>query len=84
MANIKTAITIQQPLFEKVEALARDLQVPRSRVFVLAIEDFIRRQENQHLLAKLNEVYQDGLTDEEQEQLRQTRAAHRRAVEGEW
>ena len=84
MANIKTAISIQQPLFEKVEALARDLQVPRSRVFVLAIEDFIRRQENQHLLAKLNEVYQDGLTDEEQEQLRQTRAAHRRAVEGEW
>ena len=84
MANIKTAISIQQPLFEKVEALARDLQVPRSRVFVLAIEDFIRRQKNQHLLAKLNEVYQDGPTEEEQEQLLQMRASQRRLVEGEW
>ncbi len=84
MANVKTAITIQQPLFEKVEALARYLHIPRSRVFILAIEDFIRRQENQHLLAKLNEVYQDGPTAEEREQLRQMTASQRRLVEGEW
>ncbi len=84
MANVKTAITIQQPPFEKVEALARGLHVPRGRVFILAIEDFIRRQENQHLLAKLNEVYQDDPTDEEREQLRQMTTSQRRLVEGEW
>jgi hypothetical protein len=46
MANIKTAISIEDSLFEKIERLARDLKVPRSHIFVLAVEEYLRRQEN--------------------------------------
>ena len=39
MASIKTAISLQQSLFEQVDTLARELQVSRSRLFALAIEE---------------------------------------------
>jgi len=84
MANIKTAISIQQSLFDKIEELARDLQVSRSRIFVLAVEEFVRRQENRRLLASINAAYQDLPDASEQKRLRQMRSSHRRVVEGKW
>jgi predicted transcriptional regulator len=84
MANIKTAISIEDSLFEKIEQLARDLKVPRSHIFVLAVEEYLRRQENLRLLASLNEAYKDAPAATEQKRLRQMRASHRRLLEGEW
>ncbi|MBK7601095.1 MAG: ribbon-helix-helix protein, CopG family [Acidobacteria bacterium] len=59
MANIKTAISIKDSLFEKIDQLARDLQVPRSHIFVLAVEEYLKRQENLRILARINEAYKD-------------------------
>lgn len=84
MANVETAISIQQSLFDQVEVLARQLNVPRSRVFELAVEDFVQRQENRQLLIRLNEAYADAPEAEEAEHLRQMRYSQRRMVEGEW
>ena len=83
MANVKTAISLQQSLFERVKQLARDLDVPRSRVFVLALEEFIRRHENRHLLKRINAAYEDS-SESEGKRLRQMRRSHRRIVKGEW
>ncbi len=84
MANVKTAISIQESLFEKVEELADRLKVSRSRVFVLALEEFIRRQENRSLLERINAAYQDEPEAAEKKRLRGARKSHRRIVEGEW
>jgi predicted transcriptional regulator len=84
MANIKTAISMQQSLYEKVGAVARKLKIPRSRVLVLALEEFVQRQDNQLLLTQINEVYQDAPTAEEKKSMRRARSSHRRIVEGEW
>lgn len=84
MANIKTAISIQESLFEKIEQLARDLHVPRSHIFVLAVEDYIHRRENQRLLARINDAYKDEPEISERKRLGQMRSSHRRIVEGEW
>ena len=84
MANIKTAISIQESLFEKIEQLARDLKVPRSRIFVLAIEEYFKRQENLQLLARINEAYKDEPEASEQKRLGQMRSSHRRILQGEW
>ncbi|MFQ5595821.1 MAG: hypothetical protein ACE5HA_16870 [Anaerolineae bacterium] len=84
MANVKTAISLQQPLFEQVEALAQELQISRSRLFVLAVEAFIQRYQNQKLLEAINEAY-DDLPDAEEESLRKKmRQQHRQLVEGQW
>ena len=84
MANVKTAISIRESLFEKIEQLARDRQVPRSHIFALAAEEYIRRQENQRLLRRINDLYKDEPDAGEQKRLRQMRSSHRRVVEGEW
>jgi metal-responsive CopG/Arc/MetJ family transcriptional regulator len=84
MANIKTAISLQKPLFERVEDLARELQISRSRLFVLAVEDFIRRHENRQLLDEINAAYEDLPDPEEQNLLRKMRQQHRQLVEGQW
>jgi hypothetical protein len=64
MPNIKTAISIQKSLFEQAEALASEMKISRSRLFSMAIEDFIRRHENRKLFKQLNEVYADGPDEE--------------------
>jgi metal-responsive CopG/Arc/MetJ family transcriptional regulator len=84
MATIKTAISLQESLFEQVEALADELNVSRSRLLALALEDFIRRYQNQKLLDQINQAYDDAPDSTEQARLRQMRRQHRRVVEGEW
>ena len=85
MANVKTAISLQVSLFEQAEALARDLNVSRSRLFVLALENFIRDYQDRRLFEQINKAYEDTPPDKAEEvRLHQIRRQHRRIVEGEW
>ncbi len=84
MASVKTAISIQEPLFRQVESLADSLNISRSRVFALAVEEFLERYKNQQLLDNLNSAYDDVPSPEDEEYLHKTRKQHRRIVEGEW
>lgn len=84
MANVKTAISLQRSLFEQIDDLARELQISRSRLFVLAVEDFIRHHENRQLLETINAAY-DDLPDAEELALRhKMRQQHRQLVAGQW
>lgn len=85
MENVKTAISLQKSLFEQVETLAREMKVSRSRVFVLALENFIRDYQDKQLFDKINQAFEDAPPDDvEQVRLRQISRQHRRIVEGEW
>jgi len=59
MANVKTAISINKPLFEQVGNLAHELNTSRSRIFTLAAAEFIRRHKNLKLLEAINASYDD-------------------------
>ena len=84
MANIKTAISLQQALFEQIDILAKEMEVSRSRFFALAAEEFIRRHQNQRLLEAINDTY-DNLPDTEEQSLHNARHQHhRQLVEGQW
>lgn len=84
MANIKTAISLQKSLFEQVETLAREMKVSRSRLFVLALEDYLRRYQNLQLLERINLAYSNAPDATEQKRLRKFRRQHRKVVEGSW
>ena len=85
MANVKTAVSLQESLFEQVEALARTMKVSRSRLFVLALENYIREHQDRQLFEQINKAYEDTPPDEtEQLRLRQIRRQQRRLLEGEW
>ena len=84
MTNVRTAISIPEPLFEQVKELAEKSKISRSRLFVLAVEDFIRRHENRRLLEALNAAYDDAPDPEEQTLRQNMRSQHRQMVEGQW
>ena len=84
MATVKTAISIKKSLFDRVNELAEELRMPRSQLFVLAVEEFIERCENRKVLEALDEVYA-GTADPNEESLREgMRRQHRQLVEGQW
>ena len=83
MQSVKTAISIKNSLFEEVESLARKMKVPRSRLFTLALEDYIQRQKNRKLLMQIDAVYTEERDPAEETLHRQYRRQHRRMVEGE-
>ncbi len=82
--TVKTAISIDEALFERAEVLARQLRISRSRLFTLAAEEFIDRHDNQRLLNAINAVYDDGPDAEEQAVQQRMRSLQRRMVEGQW
>lgn len=84
MQSIKTAISIRKPLFDQAEQLARKMKVSRSRLFMLALEDYIQRQHNRDLLAQINAAYEGEADLAEQKLRRKMKPSHRRIVEGEW
>ncbi|MBA3469642.1 MAG: CopG family transcriptional regulator [Herpetosiphonaceae bacterium] len=81
MATVKTAISLQESLFSQVEELAREMQLSRSQLVALALEAFVERQHNQHLLREINQAY-DVEPMGPRSPARKNH--HRRSVEGEW
>ena len=57
--SVKTAISMQEELFKEVNRLAGKLRVSRSKLFVMAVQDFIKKNENQNILSQINKAFSD-------------------------
>ncbi len=66
MPSVKTAISLEEQLFDQVNKLASEMHVSRSKLFTLAVKDFLKKQESKKLLARLNSVYSDSPSEEEE------------------
>ena len=84
MQAIKTAISIEKNLFDQAEIIARTMKVSRSKLFTIALQDFIEHQKNKEMLAQINAAYADEPDATEQALRRKARRQHRLIVEGEW
>lgn len=82
-SSVKTAISLRQHLFEDVNELADEMKISRSKVFVLAVEDFIKKHENKKLLSKINEAFADYPDIEEKENNDLMKNKHRKILESE-
>ena len=56
---VKTAISLHESLYNEVNKLAKEMHVSRSKLFVMAVEDFIKKQENKNLLEQINKAFTD-------------------------
>jgi len=83
MPGVKTAISLDEELLIKVSRLADDLHVSRSKVFTLAVQDYLKKQENQSFLAQLNEAYEDFPSEEERGISKSMRIKHNNIIEQE-
>ena len=84
MANIKTAISIEKPLFEEIEVLAQKMKVSRSHLFTLAARAFIQNHKSQRLLEAINAAYSDLPVIEEEKLRAQMKPRHRQIVKDRW
>jgi metal-responsive CopG/Arc/MetJ family transcriptional regulator len=83
MPNIKTAISIEKPIFDQVNDLAKNLNISRSRLFVLAAQEFLQRHANMELLQAINKAY-DDLPDPETKIVEKMRPRHLKMVKNQW
>ena len=82
MPNVKTAISVEKPIFDQMEALSKKMKISRSRAFSLAAREFIQRRENRELLDALNAAYDDPM--EPDPAMSRMRSKHPDIVKDEW
>jgi hypothetical protein len=81
---MKTAISIDNELLQEADETARQMGVSRSRLFALAVEDFLDRRRSEEMLRRLNDVYADGLERREKILLSRVKTKVRRTVKERW
>ncbi len=82
MPNMKTAISIEKPIFQQMDSLAKKLKISRSRLFAIAAQEFLQRNKNIELLKSLNAAY-DDLPDTEPI-VANMRSTHYKIVKEQW
>jgi metal-responsive CopG/Arc/MetJ family transcriptional regulator len=77
---MKTAISVEDELFQEADRTARKMGVSRSRFFSLALEGYLREHRQRELLEQLNQVY-DGRADPMAPKIK---AKFRRVIQDKW
>lgn len=54
---MKTAISLPDRLYEAAEEAALSLGLPRSKLYALALEEFLARHSHEAVTERLNKVY---------------------------
>ena len=80
----KTAISLEEPLIEEVDALAKEMEVSRSHLFKLAAREFIQRYKNRKLLEAINAAHPDSFDPAEERLLAQMKIKQKRLVKDQW
>jgi metal-responsive CopG/Arc/MetJ family transcriptional regulator len=81
---MKTAISIDDGILREADETARRMGLSRSRLFALAVGDFLRRQRQEQMLLRLNEVYANQGEPAEKRLLKGIKAKVRRSVQEPW
>jgi metal-responsive CopG/Arc/MetJ family transcriptional regulator len=64
MSKVKTAISLDEDIFKKTNNLADKMNVSRSQFISRALESFLKEFDNQALLNKINECYEEYEVEE--------------------
>ena len=60
---MKTAISVPDPLFASAERMSRRLGISRSRLYALAVEEFVKSHHRKGIKEALDEVYSSEPSD---------------------
>jgi metal-responsive CopG/Arc/MetJ family transcriptional regulator len=55
---MKTAISLPNTLYEKAEETASYMGIPRSKLFAMALEEFVSNHNGKMITENINEVYE--------------------------
>jgi metal-responsive CopG/Arc/MetJ family transcriptional regulator len=80
---MKTAVSLDDRLLHEADEAARHMGLSRSRLFAVAISEFLQRRKQQQMLLQLNKVYAGGMNPVEKRLLKRMKAKVRRITERE-
>ncbi|HFQ82152.1 MAG TPA: CopG family transcriptional regulator [Desulfobacterales bacterium] len=78
--SVKTAISLQEDLFKEVNQLASEMHVSRSKLFVMAVKDFIKKEESKNLIEQINSAFSDAPTSDEMVIQKKMRVKHAKNI----
>ena len=81
---MKTAISINDGLLREADETARLMRLSRSRLFALAVGEFLKRRRREEMLLRLNEVYANGVDPAEKRLVARIKNKLRPAVKDRW
>jgi metal-responsive CopG/Arc/MetJ family transcriptional regulator len=85
MPVIQTAVSLDDTLVERVEQVAEELNMSRSRLVTLALEEFLRRHDSRNLLETLNAALgEESIEPFESSHLEEMRRYYRRQMVDQW
>ena len=61
--DMKTAISIPDPIFKKAERIARKLGISRSELYARAVSQLIEAYDSDDITGRLDAVYMDASSD---------------------
>ena len=84
MKTLKTAISIDKGLFEKVQSLCEKIKLSRSQFFSQAVEYFITKSENLEIIQRINNAYADLDSRKDEKLLKLRKAKYKNAIVDKW
>jgi metal-responsive CopG/Arc/MetJ family transcriptional regulator len=80
----KAAISIDDELLREMDKTARSMGLSRSRLFAIAVDDFLKRERRAGMLLRLNQVYSGAIKAPEKRTLKGFKAKFSRTVKEAW
>jgi metal-responsive CopG/Arc/MetJ family transcriptional regulator len=81
---MKTAISMDDDLLREADETARGMGLSRSRLFSLALSEYLLRRRREQMMLQLNEVYANGQDQPEKRLLRGIKSKVRKTVKERW
>ncbi len=81
---MKTAISIDDELLRQVDETARLLGLSRSRLFAVAVGEFLKSRQREEMLLRLNEVYASDVDPTEKRLLERIKTKVGHTVKESW
>jgi metal-responsive CopG/Arc/MetJ family transcriptional regulator len=81
---LKTAISLDGNLLHQADRTARAMGLSRSRLFSVALEEYLRRRQQELMIEQLNQVYSDRKQPGEARIAKRMKAKFRSTIEDRW
>jgi metal-responsive CopG/Arc/MetJ family transcriptional regulator len=82
--TVKTAVSVDNQLMIEADRAAREAGISRSRLFSLALEDYLRKRKHYHIVEQLNRVYGSEPDAAEKRTAARLKTKFRRTVKERW
>ncbi len=81
---MKTAISVEDELLMEADRTAHQMGISRSRLFSLALANYLRKRRNKEILDQLNRVYAEEPSPEERRTVEGMKRRFRSTIRDNW